>query len=95
MRLEITAQAWRDIASINQTSLEQFGAAQAAKYVTGLLNLLDLIASKPHLARVRRGFARPYRAHRHGSHVVFYRIEEDRVIVSRILHGKQNWNEYL
>jgi len=95
MQLEISEQAWRDIASIHRENLERFGSAQAAKYSRGFLNLFDVIAANPRMARVRKGFALPYRMHRHGSHLVFYRIDGERIIIARLLHFKQNWQEYL
>jgi toxin ParE1/3/4 len=95
MLLDLSEQARRDIRNIHHASLTNFGAGQAAKYMTGLLDLLDLIAAKPQIARVRAEFDKPTRLHRYKSQVIFYRIEGESVRVVRILHGKQNWQEYL
>lgn len=90
MRLELSEQALRDIHIIHHESLTNFGAGQAAKYAAGLLDLLDLIAANPNMARLRTEFNPPTRLQRYKSHVVFYRIDGDDVRVVRILHGKQN-----
>ena len=94
MRLEVSDQALRDIKSIHHESLTRFGAVQASKYTAGLFNLLHLIATRPEMARVRRGFSKPTRAQRYGSHLVFYRVEQQTIWIVRILHGKQNWQDY-
>ncbi len=95
MRLELSEQALRDIRNLHHESLTNFGAGQAARYVAGLLDLLDLIAANPNMARLRSEFSKPTRLQRYKSHVVFYRIDSNGVRVVRVLHGKQNWNEYL
>jgi toxin ParE1/3/4 len=95
MRLEISEQAWRDISHIHHESFSQFGILQADKYVKGLLDLLDLIEANPNMAKVRAGFSKPTRLQRYKSHMIFYRVEGDVAQVVRVLHGKQNWSEYL
>ena len=95
MRLEISGQARRDIQVIIFQSLASFGADQAARYHAGLLDLLELAAENPNMARLRHEFVKPARLLRYKSHVIFYRVEGNSVRIVRILHGKQNWHEYL
>ena len=58
--------------------------------MTGLLDLLDLIAANPRMAKLRAEFDKPTRLQRYKSHMIFYRIEDEFVRVMRVLHGQQN-----
>lgn len=95
MRLDISGEAQRDIAALHHVGMRSFGEAKAARYTFGLLNLLDLIAANPRMARIRPEFRNHMRAIPYRSHIVFYRIAEDSIHIVRVLHGKQNWLEHL
>ena len=73
----------------------QFGEQQAAKYVGGLLDHLNLILATPNMARIRPELGNARRLLLYKSHVIFYRIDGETIHVVRILHGKQNWREHL
>ncbi|MGQ0486195.1 MAG: type II toxin-antitoxin system RelE/ParE family toxin [Hyphomicrobiales bacterium] len=95
MQLEISRLAWADIEAIFAQSRANFGARLADSYAAGLFNLLDMIATNPFMARIRPEYNGPFRLIRYKSHVVFYRVEEQTIKIVRILHGKQDWAEYL
>ena len=95
MRLELSAQASRDIERLHRDGVARFGTRTAADYIKGLLDLLDLIGRNPMMARDRMEFHPPARLIRYKSHVVFYRIADERIKIVRVLHGRQDWFDYL
>jgi toxin ParE1/3/4 len=75
-----------DLLSIGAYTLQTWGVAQTERYLDSLERCAKLLASNPALGRpcdwIRPGL---YRFEK-GRHVVFYRREEDGILVSRILH---------
>lgn len=95
MRLEISARAKKDIDLIFIYGIENFGERQSREYKNELLDLLDLIALQPKMGIAKQMPKKPFRTMFFHSHIVFYRIGRGKVIVFRILHGKQNWQDHL
>lgn len=95
MRLRYSEPARRDLKSIYQQSARQFGVAQADRYRDGLLSALKFIAENPLAVSVREGHSRPLRAHFHQSHVIIFVIEDDAVVVGRVLHQSQDWQDQI
>lgn len=75
-----------DLLSIGAYTLQTWGPAQAERYLDGLERCAKLLAGNPLLGRpcewIRPGL---YRFEK-GRHVLFYRRQEDGILVSRILH---------
>jgi toxin ParE1/3/4 len=95
MRLDLSARSLRDINEIHAYGVTHFGVRQSDNYITGLLDLLELVESNPEMAVALTGFKRPYRMLRYHSHLVFYRLGRGRIVVVRIQHGRSNWRAYL
>jgi toxin ParE1/3/4 len=75
-----------DLLNIGAYTRQTWGVAQAERYIDGLENCAKLLAGNPLLGRpcewIRPGL---YRFEK-GRHVLFYRRQEDGILVSRILH---------
>ncbi|MGA3080499.1 MAG: type II toxin-antitoxin system RelE/ParE family toxin [Terracidiphilus sp.] len=84
--LRFSRNAKADLLSIGAYTLETWGAAQAERYLDGLERCAKMLAANPLLGR-RCDWIRPG-LHRFekGRHALFYRREEDGILVSRILH---------
>ena len=95
MRLEVSARAARDIEGIFIYGLKHFGVAAARTYYQRLFDLFDVIAATPLMARERSELKFKSRVVIFGSHVVFYRTDEKRVRIVRVLHGRQDWGKHL
>lgn len=84
--VEFSRSAKADLLSIGAYTLQTWGAAQAERYLDGLERCAKLLAGNPSLGRlcdwIRPGL---YRFEK-GRHVLFYRCQEDGILVSRILH---------
>ena len=89
MKLTLTHAADADIEGILEFGLERFGLEQALAYYDGLEQQLHAVAEDPHrypmVAQVRPGYRRCV----HGSHSVYFRINDDEVLVVRVL-GRQH-----
>jgi len=87
-RLRFSRRADSDLLEIARYTLRQWGREQARVYVEGLESCCRMLAENPSLGRrcdeVRPGLRRM----EHGKHVVFYRLEPEGIIVSRILHER-------
>ena len=75
-----------DLLGIGAYTLQNWGAAQAERYLDSLEKCAKLLAANPSLGR-RCAWIRPG-LHRFekGRHVFFYRWDGDGIFISRILH---------
>jgi toxin ParE1/3/4 len=84
--LRFSRGAKADLLSIGAYTLQTWGAAQAERYLDGLEQCSKMLAGNPSLGRpcdwIRSGLHRFEK----GRHVVFYRREENGILVLRILH---------
>ncbi|MBN9431270.1 MAG: type II toxin-antitoxin system RelE/ParE family toxin [Bosea sp.] len=90
-RYKKTIQADEDIIALYGDGVRMFGVRQAEAYVARLMDLFELIAEQPGLARERSEFNPPVRLHFHESHVVVYRLDDDGVLIVRVLNGREDW----
>jgi len=78
-----------DLDDISAWSLKRFGFDQTEAYLLGIEQACVAIARNPLRARLHRGRRQGVRRVEHGSHVIFYSVEEDDVVIGRILHKHQ------
>jgi toxin ParE1/3/4 len=95
MRPELSRSAQRDIDALHTYGLQNFGKIVADDYVRRLLDLLDLLALNPRMARERTELKVGLRLLNYRSHILAYRINRRGIRVLRILHARQNWTEIL
>jgi toxin ParE1/3/4 len=77
-----------DLLSIAAYTLRTWGKAQAARYIRELEVCCQTLADNPALGRLCEDVRPGLRRLERGKHVVFYRQERGRVLVSRILHQR-------
>jgi toxin ParE1/3/4 len=90
-----TNAAVEDVAAIFVRGCPEFGIAQAEKHHSGLERLFEFLAANPCAAREREEFSPPVRLHPFGVHVVVYRIVGEDILVVRVLHGRQDRENWL
>ena len=93
MKYRISRPAVADIDRIAAEGLDQFGPTQANKYLDGLHKAFQLLASFPRSNRERVELSPPQRIQPYGAHLVFYEIEAEVVIITRIRHGREDWHD--
>ncbi|MGH7088411.1 MAG: type II toxin-antitoxin system RelE/ParE family toxin [Stellaceae bacterium] len=95
MSYRTTRQADADIIDIYLWGCHEFGQRQAEQYHNGLAATFDLIAAHPRMARERSEFNPPVRLHPYQSHLIVYMLDDDGVLIVRVLHGRQEWEACL
>ena len=93
MKIDFSRAAEADIAHINREGIRLFGVKQAQAYAQGLAHAFELLAEFPLANPERTYMRRPIRAHTYGAHVIIYAIKNDTVLVLRIRHGREDWQE--
>lgn len=93
MRYRLTRDAAEDLSRIYEAGVEHFGVEQAERYYRELVKCLALLAEHPRIARRRLEFRQVFRAHRWRSHVVAYREEAEGVVILRVFHSRQDWQD--
>lgn len=73
----------------------KFGFAQSEVYEQELAAMLDTLAEMPYLAPERQASQQSVRLMPCGAHNILYVVDNEDVIVLRVLHGLQNWFDLL
>lgn len=94
-KVELTHAAADDLDAIFEHSLAQFGLDQTERYVISLKNCLDLLASNPHLGKNASELRQGYQRFPHESHVVFYQVIDDGILIVRLLHASMDTARHL
>jgi toxin ParE1/3/4 len=85
-RLSRLAEA--DLLDIATYTLRTWGQGQAIRYVDDLEACCRKLAANPEMGRACDHVRPGLRRMEHGRHVLFYRIEAEGIVVSRILHQR-------
>jgi len=87
---ELSIEADKDLEDIFDYTHDEFGSAQAVKYVSSFEDLFKMICRNPLVGRNRNEIREELRSISKESHVVFYRLLDHRIRVVRILHGSRD-----
>ena len=82
----LTPDAQSDLIEIRQYTLRQWGLAQSQKYVTELNKTIRLLAKTPSLGKFRPEVGMDVRSFPHVSHVIYYVVHEQHIIIFGVLH---------
>lgn len=78
-----------DLEEIAEYTIRAWGRAQSATYIDELQSCCEMIARNPLLGRACDQLAPGLRRIEQRKHVIFYRLESDRVSIFRILHERR------
>ncbi len=93
--LKLSFKARKDLNHIFDYGRKEFGEPVARNYLLRLQNAMRVIEDQPRLAPLHPELGSATRLHSVGSHVVIYEIEDQRIVVIRILRAEQNWVDHL
>ena len=82
----LTPEAQADLNEIRRYTLQEWGNAQARKYITGLRKTMNLLAEAPSLGKLRPEVGINVLSFPHVSHVVYYIVHEQQVVIFGVLH---------
>ena len=91
MGYRVSRRADHDLNNIYEFSLTQFGPRQARNYGGGIIRTLSFLAEHPESARLRQEVDPPVRVFRFKSHLIFYDIKGDDIVILRVRHGREDW----
>lgn len=91
----LTPAAETDLEDIWLYTAYTWSVAQADRYTDALERAFETLLAMPEIARERREFSPPVRVHPSAQHVILYRIEDDHLVILRVLGGRQNWQAIL
>ncbi len=86
----LSSRAAADLAGIAAYTIETFGVDQARRYRDDLETCFRNLAENPRLGRSSERLAPGLRRFEHRSHAVFYKQDEDGILIVRILHGRMD-----
>ena len=84
---KLSRQVSAQIDEIIRYTDRNFGPLQTREYIDGLYYSFELLTDNPRLGRNWREGKRRYI---YRSHVVYYRIMDDHLFITEILHGRQH-----
>jgi len=72
-----------------------FGSGQADKYEAAIRQAIEHILGNPELARERHEYSPPVRVHHTGKHYIVYLVNDDHVLVVRLLRDETELARHL
>ena len=87
--------AQADLESIWEYSLRHWGEAQAETYIRSIQTACEALAKGTIVSRAVEEIRTGYRKVAVGSHVMFFRIQQDTVEIMRILHQSMDIERHL
>ncbi len=91
MPFRFARRASDDLINIYVEGAKMFGVNQAERYRAGLDRTFAFLAEFPLAARERIELRQKPRVHRYESHLIFYRVESDGILILRVRHGREDW----
>lgn len=95
MRYKLTFEAASDLTEIYVHGFLKFGETQAEKYFAELEDCFAVLSNAPLICRERAEFTPPVRIHHRGRHLVIYVIQDDRILIIRVLHDSMDVKRHL
>ncbi|MBT3334326.1 MAG: type II toxin-antitoxin system RelE/ParE family toxin [Rhodospirillaceae bacterium] len=90
MKVEYSAQADADIIEGYLYGFKNFGIVQAEKYEHALRHAIGIIADNPYIAAERPEYSPPVRIHHHARHYIIHLINDDHILIVRILRDEMD-----
>ena len=85
-RFRLGPKAEADLEDIWRYAVDTWGVDQAIKYTDDINAAFLRLAQTPHLFKERREFSPPVRIAPHASHLIVYLVDDQGIIVVRVLH---------
>ena len=95
MSYRLSKAAENDVIDIFVDGEMLFGVAQAEFYHNGLETTLNMLAEYPESGKEYRVIDPPVRIFSYSAHLIIYTINNNDVLVLRVLNGRQDWVKHL
>src|SRR6478609_6237649 len=91
---ELSEEADSDLEEIFDYTVEQYNVEQAIKYLSGFETVFEFLCVHPESGRKRNEIRDGLRSITNQSHIVFYRILNERIRIVRVLHSRRDLNKH-
>lgn len=95
MRLHLSRRAAQDIEDIYLYGFINFGEAQADLYAQKISQTFDILCAHPDIGRLDTRVNPAVRCFSCESHVIFYDVQDDLILIVRILHRAMDFMRHL
>ena len=86
LNYRITPDAQNDLIKIRQYTLIQWGEKQSKKYISGLRKTIGFLSQSPLIGKKRPELGSDVFSFQHSSHVIYFIIHKQQLIVFAVLH---------
>lgn len=86
IRVRLTPAAEVDLTEIDAYGVEQFGEEIADAYTRRIYQVFDLLRRHPLAGQEEADLGKGIRRFTHRNHRIFYRVDDDLVLIVRIIH---------
>ncbi|PHS26343.1 MAG: plasmid stabilization protein [Methylophaga sp.] len=94
-RFRLSSDAQTDLINIRHYTLKNWGSEQSEKYLTELQQTIELLASSPEMGKKRVDVSNDTLSFPHASHVIYYSVQNDHLLVFAVLHKSMVPNNHL
>jgi len=95
VKYKLTNDAENDLTDLYVYGFKEFGEEQAEKYFFEIEKCIKLLADTPMMCRERKEFTPSVRIHHHVSHLIIYTIEQEHILVIRVLQNSMDLQRHL
>jgi toxin ParE1/3/4 len=95
MEFQLSKAASQDLEDIYLYGYIHFGEKQADLYAGLLEDRIDIICKNPKIGRIDSRINPAIRRFECESHVIFYDVKEDHIVIVRILHGATDYVQHM
>ena len=85
-RYRLTPDAQSDLHEIRRFTLAQWGSRQSEKYLAELRQVIRLLSESPGMGKQRPDIGKDALGFSHSSHVIYYQLHREQVVVFAVLH---------
>ena len=89
-RLLVSDTARADLKGIARYSEREWGRARKSQYLASIRARFGTLRQRPEIGAKRPDIGGVYRSLPVGRHVIFYRIEDETVVIIRVLHQRMD-----
>ena len=95
MHFKFSTQASRDVENIYLYGFINFGEEQADLYSLKMQQCIEILCANPEIGRLDIRVNPAVRRFDFESHVIFYDIEADSILIARVLHRSMDFVQHL
>ncbi len=91
----LTSDAREDLINIRHYTLTQWGSHQSEKYLSELQHTIQLLSEAPEMGKKRPDISANTFSFPHASHVIYYLMHDEFLLVFAVLHKSMVPNNHL